>query len=136
MLGYAETAEMVFDYGPPWLKPWSNAAKNFVDYGMMFAYFSGGCTAILFIGSTAHSVCNSLFGWSMSVRIYIVIVMVPIILIGQIRTLRFLVPFSGLSNALTVASFGVVLYYIFKEPLVIEDKPLVASWKTWPMFFR
>lgn len=136
MLGYAETAEKVFECGPPWAKRWSRAAKNFVDYGMMTTSFSTAAVYIVFIANTFHNLLDDLFGWTMSVRIYILIVMVPTLFIGQIRTLKYLVPFSGVANALITATFGIVLYYIFNDKLVVSDKPLITSWTSWPMFFR
>lgn len=136
MLSFSETAEKVFDYGPPWAKRWSKFAKNFVDYGLMLTYFSVGAVYIVFIGNTFHDILNDLLGWTMSVRIYILITMVPILFIGQIRNLKFLVPFSGFANAFIFVTFGIVLYYIFSDTLVIEDKPFITSWSTWPIFFR
>jgi solute carrier family 36 (proton-coupled amino acid transporter) len=136
VLGFAETAEKVFEYGPPWAKRYSGAARIFVDYALMATYYSAGCVYIVFIANTFHDICNDVFNWNMSVRVYILIVMIPIIFIGQIRSLKFLVPFSGSANAFILITFGIVLYYIFKEPLVISDKPLVESWTKWPVFFR
>lgn len=136
MLTFAETAEKVFEYGPPWAKRYSNAAKVIVDYALMATYYSAGCVYIVFIANTFHDICNGLFNWNMSVRIYIVIVMIPILFMGQIRSLKFLVPFSGSANAFIIVTFGIVLFYIFKEPLTLEDKPLVESWTKWPVFFR
>lgn len=136
MLGFAETAEKVFEYGPPWAKRYSKAAKVFVDYALMATYYSAGCVYIVFIATTFHDICNEMFNWDMSVRVYILIIMVPIIFIGQIRSLKVLVPFSGSANVFILVTFGIVLFYIFKEPLVFEDKPLVASWTKWPVFFR
>lgn len=136
MLSFAETAEKVFEYGPPWAKRYSTTAKVIVDYALMATYYSAGCVYIVFIANTFHDVCNSLFGWNMGVRTYVCIVMVPILFMGQIRSLKFLVPFSGSANAFIVVTFGIVLFYIFKEPLVLEDKPLIESWTKWPVFFR
>lgn len=136
MLGFAETAEKVFEYGPPWAKRYSNAAKIFVDYGLMFTYYSAGCVYIVFIANTFHDILNDLLGWTLSVRIYILIILVPILFIGQIRTLKFLVPFSGSANAFIVVTFGIVLYYIFSGDLTLDNKPMITSWSKWPIFFR
>lgn len=136
MLTFAGTAEKVFEYGPPWARRYSKAAAVVVDYALMLTYYSAGCIYIVFVGTTLQDICEELFGWGLNIRIYILIGMLPILLIGQIRTLKFLVPFSGSANVFIVIVFGIVLYYIFNEPLVISDKPLVASWKQWPVFFR
>lgn len=102
----------------------------------MTTYFSAGCIYIVFVGSTLYDICNQLLGWDLNVRVYILVGMVPILFIGQIRTLKFLVPFSGAANIFLIFVFGIVLYYIFKEPLAISDKPLVAPWTKWPIYFR
>lgn len=136
MLGFAETAEKVFEFGPVWARKYSKAARRFVDYGLMATYFSAGCVYIVFIANTFHDVCNSLFGWSMSVRIYILMVLIPALLIGQIRSLKFLVPFSGSANVFIVIVFGIVMFYIFKEPLDMSDKPAIVHYTKWPVFFR
>lgn len=136
MLGFAETAEKVFEYGPAWAKKYSKMAKTFVDYGLMATYYSAGCVYIVFIANTFHDICNGLLDWNLSVRVYILIVLVPVLLIGQIRSLKFLVPFSGSANVFIVVVFGIVLYYIFKEPLDLSDKPAVVSYTKWPVFFR
>lgn len=136
MLTYAGTAEKVFEHGPAWARRHSKAAAYFIDYGLMTTYFSAGCIYIVFVGSTLSDICNQLLGWDMNVRVYILVGMIPILFIGQIRTLKFLVPFSGAANIFLVFVFGIVLYYIFKEPLTISDKPLVTSWTKWPIYFR
>jgi solute carrier family 36 (proton-coupled amino acid transporter) len=136
VLTFSETAEKVFEYGPPWAKRYSKASKVFVDYALMATYFSAGCVYIVFIANTFHDVCNDVFRWDMSVRIYIILIMVPILFMGQIRSLKFLVPFSGSANVFIIVTFGIVLFYIFKEPLILEDKPLIVSWTKWPVFFR
>jgi proton-coupled amino acid transporter len=136
VLGFAETAEKVFEYGPAWAKRWSRAARNFVDYGLMATYYSAGIVYIVFIANTFHGICNDLLGWNMSVRIYILFVLVPVLFMGQIRSLKFLVPFSQSANLFIAVVFAIVLYYIFKEPLHISDKPAIVSWKQWPIFFR
>lgn len=136
MLGFAETAEKVFEYGPPWAKRWSNAAKIFVDYGLMFTYYSAGCVYIVFIANTFHDIINDLLDLNMSVRIYILIIMVPILFIGQIRSLKFLVPFSGSANVFIIVTFAIVLFYIFNGTLSLEGKPYITSYTKWPIFFR
>jgi len=93
------------------------------------------CVYTVFIATTFHDVCNSMFDWNYSVRIYILMVMPSLLLIGQIRHLKMLVPFSGSANTFIGITFAIVLYYIFKEPLDYSDKPLITNWTTWPVFF-
>lgn len=136
VLMYSGTAEKVFEHGTPWAKRHSKAAKNFVTYLLMFGSLLSSCVYIVFIANTFHGLCNVHFGWNWNVRIYILFVMVPVLLIGQIRTLKYLVPFSGAGVALILIVFGIVLYHIFKEPFTISNKPLIVSYEKWPIFFR
>ncbi|XP_070495587.1 proton-coupled amino acid transporter-like protein pathetic [Chironomus tepperi] len=135
VLGFAETAEKVFEYGPNWAKKYSRAARQGVDYALMATYYSTGCVYIVFIANTFHNICNDLLGWDFSVRIYILFVIIPCLFIGQIRNLKLLVPFSGSANVFILVTFGIVLYYIFSAPLNISDKPAIVSWTKWPVFF-
>lgn len=135
VLGFAETAERVFQYGPVKLRRMANFSKLFVDYGLMATYFSAGCVYIVFIGSSLEKVINMAADLDWSVRIYILLTMIPILMIGQIRTLKYLVPFSALANLFIVVTFGITLYYIFKDPLVFSDKPNFSSFATLPLFF-
>ncbi|XP_055624760.1 proton-coupled amino acid transporter-like protein pathetic [Toxorhynchites rutilus septentrionalis] len=135
VLGFAETAERVFEYGPVKLRGMAKFSKLFVDYGLMATYFSAGCVYIVFIGSSLGKVINDAAELDWSVRIYILFTMIPILAIGQIRELKFLVPFSALANLFIVVTFGITLYYIFKDPLQFDDKPSFASFATLPLFF-
>lgn len=135
VLGFAETAERVFQYGPVKLRRMANFSKLFVDYGLMATYFSAGCVYIVFIGSSLEKVINVAADLDWSVRIYILFTMIPVLAIGQIRHLKVLVPFSALANLFIVVTFGITLYYIFKDPLVFDDKPNFASFATLPLFF-
>lgn len=135
VLGFAETAERVFQYGPVKLRRMANFSKLFVDYGLMATYFSAGCVYIVFIGSSLEKVINVAAELDWDVRYYILLTMIPILAIGQIRDLKFLVPFSFLANVFIVITFGITLYYIFKDPLVFDDKPSFSSFATLPLFF-
>ncbi|XP_055598509.1 proton-coupled amino acid transporter-like protein pathetic [Uranotaenia lowii] len=135
VLGFAETAERVFQYGPVKLRKLANFSKLFVDYGLMATYFSAGCVYIVFIASSLAKVINEMAELDWSVRIYILFTMIPILAIGQIRELKFLVPFSAMANIFIVITFGITLYYIFEKPLEFDDKPGFSSFATLPLFF-
>lgn len=49
--------------------------------------------------------------------------------------MKFLAPFSTFANAITLVSFGIILYYIFREPFTVEDKIAVGPLSQFPLFF-
>lgn len=44
-------------------------------------------------------------------------------------------PFSTIANAITMVSFGIICYYIFREPLSLEDRAPVGELKNFPLYF-
>ncbi|XP_067626432.1 proton-coupled amino acid transporter-like protein CG1139 [Eurosta solidaginis] len=134
-LGFAETAEKVFENGPTSLRSWSHMARLFVDYGLMVTYFATICVYMVFIATSFHDVINYNFGLSWDVRIYIAMTVIPCLLIGQIRHLKWLVPFSAMANVFIIITFAIVLYYLFNKPLEFSDKPLLARPTQIPLFF-
>lgn len=53
----------------------------------------------------------------------------------QVRNLKFLAPFSTLANFITLVSFGIILYYIFREPISFEGREAVGNVAEFPLFF-
>ncbi|XP_054738582.1 proton-coupled amino acid transporter-like protein CG1139 [Anastrepha obliqua] len=134
-LSFSETTEMVFTKGPMPLRAWSVFARRFVDGSLMATYFAAACVYIVFIATSFHDVINYDTGLKWNVRIYIALTLIPCLLIGQIRNLKWLVPFSAMANIFIVVTFGIVLYDLFSEPLVLADKPLIAKTTQIPLFF-
>ncbi|XP_005185482.1 proton-coupled amino acid transporter-like protein CG1139 [Musca domestica] len=134
-LSFSETAEKVFEYGPKPLRPWANFAKQFVDGSLMATYYAAACVYIVFIATSFHDVINYDLNLKWDVRIYIALTLIPCLFIGQIRNLKWLVPFSALANVFIVVTFGITLYYMFNVPLVFSDKPFVAKVTQIPLFF-
>ncbi|CAD7012211.1 proton-coupled amino acid transporter-like protein pathetic [Ceratitis capitata] len=134
-LSFAETAEKAFEFGPKRLRSWSNFARLFVDYGLMATYYAAACVYMVFIATSFYEVISYDTTFEMGKRYYIALTIIPCLLIGQIRNLKWLVPFSAIANVFIVITFGIVLYYLFNEPLVFSDKPLVANISKIPLFF-
>lgn len=59
----------------------------------------------------------------------------PLILVNWIRNLKFLTPCSTIANCITFASFGIILYYIFREPLTFENRELIGDVQDFPLYF-
>jgi proton-coupled amino acid transporter len=130
-LTYPETIEKVFECGPEPLRKYSKAARYFMDVGMFFGIL-GGSIQVLLIASTFQEIFNHTFEIEWSIRTYILLSIVPILFLSQIRELKHLAPLSAIGNLLTLSALFITFYYIFKEPLVFDDKPFIASIENWP----
>lgn len=100
----------------------------------MATYFGASCVYIVFIATSIHKVIINETTIDWDVRVFIAITLIPLLFIGQIRELKYLVPFSALANAFIVVTFAIVLYYMFSEPLNFE-KPMYSSIGQIPLFF-
>lgn len=101
----------------------------------MGTYFAAACVYMVFIATSFHDVIEYDTGIKWDVRVYIAIVVLPCLLIGQIRNLKWLVPFSAMANIFIVVTFAIVLYYLFSGEMVFSDKPLIAKATQLPLYF-
>lgn len=110
--------------------------RNATDYSLVFTYLAANCVYIVFIATTFHEVIKQRFDYDADVRLYIAITVLPCIVMGEIRKLKYLVPFSAMANICIVITFGITLYYMLTGPLEIKERPLFSSWEQLPLFFR
>lgn len=101
----------------------------------MATYFSAGCVYIVFIGSSFERVVNYELGIEWNIRAYIAIILIGMILIGQIRVLKYLVPFSMIANILIVVVFGITLYYMLNVTPTLDRVKPFSTWGQLPYFF-
>lgn len=79
---------------------------------------------------------NITLGVNWDVRLYIAVVVFPCILLGEIRQLKYLVPFSAIANLCIIITFAITFYYMVTGPMEISERPLFSSWQQLPLFFR
>lgn len=101
----------------------------------MATYFAAVAVYIVFIATSFHDVINYDLDINWDVRIYIALTLIPCMLIGQIRNLKWLVPFSAMANIFIVVTFAITLYYMFNADLDFSTKPLIAPVSQMPLFF-
>lgn len=103
---------------------------------MMGTYLGVDCVLIVLIASTFSKVFEVVFELDWDIRWYIAATIPFCLLIGEIRQLKFLVPFSAIANFCLIITFGITLYYVFDGPLPIGERPLFSSWSQLPLYFR
>lgn len=102
----------------------------------MGTYIGACCVYIVFIAQSFQKVINAQLDVTWDIRLYIAVVVLPCIVLGEIRQLKYLIPFSGLANLCIVITFGITLYYIAIGPMHFAARPLFSSWEQLPLFFR
>ncbi|KAF9405851.1 hypothetical protein HW555_013573 [Spodoptera exigua] len=134
-LSFAETCGAAFTYGPKRLQKWGNFIKELVDYSMCITYFSVLCVYVVFIGSSMKEILDVYMPDNpLSIQAACALTLVPLVLICQIRNLKYLVPFSALANLLILVVFVITIYYVFLDLPSPKEREMVASITQWPLF--
>lgn len=132
---YADTAYAAFLCGPKPIRPWAFVSKIFVNTALCATYVGGACVYVVFIAASLKQVTDFRTGKDIDVRLYIVSLIPALVLLGQVRNLKYLVPFSMLANIFMMSGFAITLYYIFSNVKSIENVKLFSSAEQLPHFF-
>ncbi|XP_068627821.1 proton-coupled amino acid transporter-like protein CG1139 [Battus philenor] len=134
-MGFAETCGAAFTHGPKPFRSWGSTVKVVIDYSMAITYFSVLCVYVVFIGSSFKEVLDVyLPDLQLSIQTYCALTLVPLVIICQIRNLKYLVPFSAIANVLIVIVFAITLYYVFADLPPISERETVSKISQWPLF--
>ncbi|XP_068081637.1 proton-coupled amino acid transporter-like protein CG1139 isoform X2 [Anabrus simplex] len=136
-LDFAGTAQLAFQSGPQKFRAWASLAKMFVNGAIMVTYYSGCVVYVVFISASIKQVVDHYVAsyFTLDVRIYSVMLLLPLVGLTIIRNLRTLVPFSAIANLCIFISFGITMYYVFHDLPPIQDRLLMASHNQLPIFF-
>ncbi|CAG9791761.1 unnamed protein product [Diatraea saccharalis] len=134
-MSFADTCGAAFTYGPKRVQNWGGAMKKITDVSMTLAYLGVLCVYVVFIASSFKEVLDPIFPDNIySIQLYCLFTLIPLVLICQIRNLKYLVPFSAIANALILVVFVITLYYVFLDLPSPSEREMVASITQWPLF--
>uniref|UniRef100_A0A1B6DHN1 Amino acid transporter transmembrane domain-containing protein n=1 Tax=Clastoptera arizonana TaxID=38151 RepID=A0A1B6DHN1_9HEMI len=134
-LGFPETAEVAFQTGPQKYKQWSTFAREFVNGSLFATYYFGNVVYVVFVATSFKQVIDNNIDTDWNIRFYILILALPLIPLGIIRPLKYLVPFSALATAFIMFGLGVTLYYTFTDLPPVNSRPMFSSVAQLPLFF-
>lgn len=130
---YPATAEAALQEGPAFLRRFSRTFFHMINTFLLIYQMGTCCVYVVFISSNLKMALDSFI--TMDLKIYMLILLLPLILVNYIRNLKFLTPFSTFANGIMLAGFGIIFYYIFREPLSFENRSPVGEIKNFPLFF-
>lgn len=92
------------------------------------------CVYFLFVALNVQEVVAHYFV-KLDVRIYLLIMLIPMIFLNLVRNLKYLTPVSLFAAVLTVTGLAITFFYMLDDlPPSNTVKP-VASWSTLPLYF-
>lgn len=72
---------------------------------------------------------------NLDIRLYILLLALPLIPLGIIRTLKYLVPFSALATVFIMFGLAITLWYTLTDLPPIETRHQFSSLPQLPLFF-
>lgn len=104
--------------------------------GFLLLYQVGACSIyIVFISDNVKALYDYAFDAAIDKRLIMVAILLPLIFVNWIQNLKYLAPFSTIGNCVTVVAFGVISYYVFREPLSLDGRKVHGSISEFPQFF-
>ncbi|XP_034825541.2 proton-coupled amino acid transporter-like protein pathetic [Maniola hyperantus] len=95
----------------------------------------GTSVYVIFIASSLKNIGDYFYpGNIYPVELYCGVLLVPLVLLTQIRHLKFLVPFSVFANLCLLVTFVVTCYYTFQDIPNVANVKLFNSVRGWPLF--
>ncbi|CAG9803780.1 unnamed protein product [Chironomus riparius] len=134
-LNYVGVTEAALLEGPKCLHKFSKMSVYVVNLFLVVYQLGTCCVYVVFVASNIKRITDLYTDDATDVRLIMVFLLIPLIFLNWIKNLKFLAPFSTFANAITLISFGFILYFIFEKPFVIEDKQAFGKIQNFPLFF-
>ena len=79
--------------------------------------------------------CTKVYEKEVNVAYYILVFTPLLVVLGQFRKLKQIVPFSTVANVCLLTSFAIVFYYIFRTAMPpIKERPFFGHLETYPSY--
>ncbi|KAJ8667950.1 hypothetical protein QAD02_009613 [Eretmocerus hayati] len=133
--GYAATVELCFATGPLSLRKYSVIMRKLVNLFLCITQLGFCCVYFVFISSNMKQVLK-VWGVDLDMNIKLLVVVLPIMLSTTIRNLKYLVPLSGVANALIISGYFASIYVMCRDGLPdISERRYGPKWNMLPLFF-
>uniref|UniRef100_A0A7N9CY20 Solute carrier family 36 member 2 n=1 Tax=Macaca fascicularis TaxID=9541 RepID=A0A7N9CY20_MACFA len=149
-MDYGDTVMHGLEASPSaWLQNHAHWGRHIVSFFLIVTQLGFCCVYIVFLADNLKQVveavnsttnnCHSnetvMLTPTMDSRLYMLSFLPFLVLLVLIRNLRILTIFSMLANISMLVSLVIITQYIAQEIPDPSRLPLVASWKTYPLFF-
>lgn len=134
-LNYPDTASAAMEDGPRVFQKCAPYAGHVVNAFLILYQLGTCCVYVVFVSRNIKEVVDEYHETKLDVRLYMVMLLLPLILINWVRNLKLLAPFSTLANLLTFIGFGITLYYILNDIPNISTRNPIGAVRDFPLFF-
>lgn len=110
---YPDVLQEAFHVGPVQYRKYAKAARLVTNIFLVADLFLSACVSVVFIGTTLESIMEYANpNIDASSRIYMGLLLFPLVLINMIGKLKYMAPLSMVANLLMMSSIVIVLVFI------------------------
>lgn len=132
---FSEVAEIAFTNGPKWGRRFAKFSRVLILQSLFWTYFGTCSVYTVIVATNFQQIAEHYTGSTISLRVVIAALLIPLILLSWIPNLKYLAPVSMLANAFMGIGLGITFYYLVQDMPPISERNLVAPISTWPAFF-
>ncbi|KAK7576707.1 hypothetical protein V9T40_012993 [Parthenolecanium corni] len=132
-LPYPEVVHDTFKEGPKfsqWFSKWSRRLTYLVFFIVWYSYY---CYNYVIVCQNLQVLWRNMFHEEISVNIFLEIFIVPMLILGCIPKLKYLVPISFLGTICHGLSLILIMYFIFTDPSPWSTPPMIGHWSNIPI---
>ncbi|XP_069701054.1 proton-coupled amino acid transporter-like protein CG1139 [Periplaneta americana] len=133
ILSYPRTLELALEQGPGVLRKFSRFAGGAVNAFLIIYQLGICCVYVVFVATNIKQVVDQ-YWYEVDVRLYMVMLLLPLILINYVRNLKLLAPFSSFANVVTFVGLGITMYYVFDNIPSPAERKLSGNVLEFPLF--
>jgi len=134
-MSYADVAEVAFANGPQWSRKFSLITRQSVLWLLFVTYFGTCSVYTVIIASNFEQLFTHHMGYKLDLRLFIAMLLIPLILLSYVPNLKYLAPVSMVANLLMATGLGITFYYTLCDVPKILERPAVGTFETFPTFF-
>ncbi|XP_077965626.1 proton-coupled amino acid transporter 1-like isoform X2 [Styela clava] len=134
-LDYGDLGYYSVLYGPiQRLQPHASKARIFVNACLVLTQFGICCVFVLFVGQNIRQVFAVYWENIPGNRVFMALLIIPVILLTLIENLPVLAWFSTAANAAILISVGMILRYLTPNLPPVTSRPFIAEITDFPLF--
>ncbi|XP_054268247.1 proton-coupled amino acid transporter-like protein pathetic [Macrosteles quadrilineatus] len=134
-LNYPETTEAALQFALKGrFKRHAELGRQITNVCILLPHYGAGIIYVLMASATLKQVFESYTGYGYSLRWYILFITVPLLPVGTIRQMKYMVPFSALANMFLLVGVTATLYYSISDFPPVSSRPLCAGITKFPLF--
>ncbi|XP_037031296.1 proton-coupled amino acid transporter-like protein CG1139 isoform X2 [Bradysia coprophila] len=135
-LSFPDVCSSAFETGPFGLRKYAPLARQIINIFLCITQLGFCCVYFVFVAVNIRDVVAHYFeAVDLSIRFYLLVMLVPMITLNLLKNLKYLTPVSLFASVLTVTGLAVTFHYMLQDLPKTSTVHGFSSWATLPLYF-